>query len=153
MFQELQAAYAVGPIVYDTGMSICSLVSNPYMTFLTGHHFELPVNSHSPVAQLTMFIAVVCTVIMGLSRQMGNLVLNLVKLTLCWALQNSKGNLMERQSSMLDQIPTTVETVLSKFNLDGKTTIFATCPECHCTYVPSFHPGSHTPSYPATCSN
>lgn len=100
-----------------------------------------------------MFIAVVSTVIMGLSRQMGNLVLNLVKLTLFCALRDSKGNLTERQSSILNQIPATVETVLSKFNLDGKTTVFATCPECHCTYAPSFHPGSHTPSYPATCSN
>jgi len=120
---------------------------------LTAHHFELPVNSQSPVAQLTMFIAVVCTVIMGLSRQMGNLVLNLVNLTLRWALQDPKGNLTACQSSILKQIPTTVESVLSKFNLEGKTTIFATCPECHCTYSPSFRPGSNTPSYPATCSN
>ena len=100
-----------------------------------------------------MFIAVVCTVIMGLSRQMGDLVLNLVNLTLRWALRDSQGNLTERQSSILKQIPTTVETVLSKFKLDGKTTIFATCPDCHCTYAPSFCPGSSVSSYPATCSN
>ena len=156
LFQKLQARYpavAVGPIVYDTCMSIRPSGFNSLPDTLIGHHFELPVNSHNPVAQLTMFIAVVCTVIMGLSRQMGNLVLNLVKLTLSWALQDSERNLTERQASILNQIPTTVETVLSKFNLDGKTTVFATCPECHCTYPPSFRPGSHTPSYPATCSN
>jgi hypothetical protein len=100
-----------------------------------------------------MFIVVVCTVIVGLSRQMGNLVLNLMNLTLHWAFQDPKGNLTACQSSILKQIPTMVESVLSKFNLEGKTTIFAICPECHCTYSPSFCPGSNTPSYLTTCSN
>ena len=111
------------------------------------------VDHHSPVAQLAMFIAIVCTVIMGLSRQMGNLILNLVNLTLRWAFKDPQENLTEHQSSILKRISTTVETVLSKFNLDGKTTVFATCPECHCTYTPFFQLGSNTSSYPATCSN
>ncbi len=113
----------------------------------------MPVDRHSPVAQLAMFIAIVCTVIMGLSRQMGNLILNLVSLTLRWAFKDPQENLTERQSSILKQIPTMVETVLSKFNLDGKTTVFAMCPKCHCTYMPFFQLGSNTLSYPATCSN
>ena len=121
--------------------------------FLLGHHFETPINSYNPVAQLCMFIAVVSTVIMGLSREMGSLLLNLVSITLHWAFKDPQGNPTERQSSILKQIPSTINTVLSKFKLEGKTTTFATCPQCHCTYAPSFSLGSSTPSYPEKCSN
>ena len=139
--------------LYMTPVCALSLFTGHIANLSTAHHFEIPVDHHSPVAQLTMFVAVVCTVIMGLSRQMDNLVLNLFSLTLRWAFKDSQGNLTERQSSILKQIPATVETVLSKFNLDGKTTVFATCPECHCTYAPSFQLGSDVPFYSTTCSN
>lgn len=113
----------------------------------------MPVNSYNPVAQMVMFIAIVSTVIMGLSREMGTLILSLTSITLRWAFKGSQGDLTERQSTILKQIPTTMETVLSKFKLAGKTTTFAACPQCHCTYPPSFSPGSTTSTYPDTCSN
>ncbi|PPQ89924.1 hypothetical protein CVT25_009725 [Psilocybe cyanescens] len=123
------------------------------LEYNSNHHFDRAIDLYSPVAQMTMFIAVICTVMIGVSRDMGNLILRLFSLTLRWAFRDRDGNLDATRSSIMDQIPSTVETVLSKFNLDGKTTIYATCPECHCTYPPIFKPGSSIPHYPERCTN
>ncbi|KAF9523954.1 hypothetical protein CPB83DRAFT_728688, partial [Crepidotus variabilis] len=105
------------------------------------HHFNPPVDAQSSIAQMTMFIAVVCTVIMGISRNMTNMILGLMTLQLRFAFEYSTGKCDVRQEAVLDQIPSTIETILSKFNLDGKKTILAACPNCHFTYYPSYKPG------------
>jgi hypothetical protein len=68
-------------------------------------------------------------------------------------MRDSKVHPNARQSSILDQLPSTVETILARFDLNGKTTTFAACPMCHCTYPPTFLPGSTVPQYPTTCEN
>jgi Transposase family tnp2. len=56
-----------------------------------------------------------------------------------------------QQTNQPTQIPRTITTALAKFKLDGRTTIYAVCPTCHCTYKPDMSLG--TPNYPETCSN
>jgi len=113
----------------------------------------MPVDLYAPVTQLTMFIVVVCNVMMGVSRRLGDLILSLLTITLQYAFLDKSGNLSLRQQSILDQIPRTMNTVLSRFNLDSKTTTYAVCPNCHCTYPPKFAYGSTVPSYPTECDN
>ncbi|KAF9471042.1 hypothetical protein BDN70DRAFT_791287, partial [Pholiota conissans] len=96
------------------------------------HLFNVPINDHDPVAQIAMFIAVICNVMFGLSRRMGDLVLGLLTIMLRCS----------DQRSVIDDIPVTLETVVKKFNLEGKTTTYAVCPTCNCTYPPTFLPGS-----------
>lgn len=100
-----------------------------------------------------MFIVVVCNVMMGVSRRAGDLLLGLLTITLRCAFLDKSTNLSLRQQSILNQIPRTIDTVLSKFNLDSKTTTYAVCPTCHCTYPPKFVLGSTVPSYPKECDN
>jgi hypothetical protein len=90
---------------------------------------------------------------MGVSRRMGDFILNVVRLLLSWACRDSKAHPNARRSSILDQLPSTVETILARFELNGRTTTFAACPMCHCTYGPTFLPGSTVPQYPTTCEN
>jgi len=97
-----------------------------------------------------MFLLVICSTIMGVSRRMGDFILNVIRLLLAWA---CKVHPNARQFSILDQLPSTVETILARFDLNGKTTTFAVCPMCHCTYPPTFLPGSTVPQYPITCEN
>ena len=66
--------------------------------------------------------------------------------------RNSPSN-ETRHADTLAQIPSTITATLSKFNLDGQTTIYAVCPACHCTYKPDFNRNSSTPIYPERCSN
>jgi hypothetical protein len=84
---------------------------------------------------------------------MGDFILNVVRLLLAWALKDSDAHPNARHHSILNQLPSTVETVLARFDLIGKTTTFAACPMCHCTYPPTFLPGSTIPQYPTTCKN
>jgi hypothetical protein len=58
-----------------------------------------------------------------------------------------------QHADTLTQIPQTITAALAKFNLDGRTTIYAVCPVCHCTYKPSFKSGSLLPIYPERCTN
>ena len=84
---------------------------------------------------------------MGVSRQRGDFILNVVRLLLVWVCKGSMHH------SILDQFPSTVETILGRFDLNGKTTTFAACPACHYTYPPTFLSGSTVPQYPTTCNN
>ena len=89
------------------------------------------------LAQLAMFIAVFCDVIMGVSRRMGNMIINLLSILVGWAFRDGRRNLSSEQSSTLDQILLTIAYVFSKFNLDGQTTTYAVCPKCHYTNIPT----------------
>lgn len=113
----------------------------------------MPIDEHDGVAQIAMFIAVICTVIMGVSRRMGNLLINLLSILLRWSFLATTSELSLKQKLIIDQIPHTIETALDRFNLEAKTTTYAVCPACHCTYSPTFHPGSTDPIYPLKCSN
>jgi hypothetical protein len=113
----------------------------------------MPINRHDPIAQITMFIAVVCNVMIGVSRRFGDLILGLLTILLRWSFYDAANNLTFRQQDILKQIPLTLVTALKKFNLDSQTTTYAVCPDCHCTYHPRFLSGSDVPIYPKQCNN
>ncbi|KAF8219421.1 hypothetical protein L208DRAFT_1202619, partial [Tricholoma matsutake] len=48
----------------------------------TDHHFEFPVNQYDNVAQVSMFFGVVCSVIMGVSCQFGDLIMGILSIVL-----------------------------------------------------------------------
>jgi hypothetical protein len=106
-----------------------------------------------PSAQATLFLAVVCSVIMGISRRAGNFILRMAALIL--RLGMSQHSDISSPSSLYTaaQIPDTLEAALHRFNLKGRTTIYAVCPQCHYTYKPTFKPGSVIPIYPSFCTN
>jgi hypothetical protein len=55
--------------------------------------------------------------------------------------------------TICNQIPRSIDAALNHFNLQGKTTTYAVCPECHCTYKPVAFPGSSKLVYPQYCLN
>ena len=121
--------------------------------FTIDHHFNFPISRNDPVAQIAMFIVALSTVMMGVSRTMGDLLTKLLSLLLTWSFKTTSERLTAKQQSILDQMPATRETVMNRFNLEPKTTTFAVCPSCHCNYAPTFSPGSEEPKYPAQCKN
>lgn len=100
-----------------------------------------------------MFLAITCSVIMGVSRRFGDLLLGLLSVLLKLAFCDAQGALNVKQSSTLMQIPLTIETVISKFSLDGQITTYAVCPTCHYTYKPTIAAGSSISAYPERCTN
>ena len=116
------------------------------------HHFEFPIDQYDDVAQVSMFLGVVCSVIMGVSRRFGDLVMGLLSIVLQLAFQR-QGATSPTRARIIDGIPKTIDAVLSKFNLDGQCTVYAVCPACHCTYEPKFKLGSSIAAYPPRCMN
>lgn len=90
---------------------------------------------------------------MGVSRRMGDLLINLLTLLLHHLLNHSATS-PPSNSFILNQIPKTLETALKKFNLDPEIITYAVCPSCHSTYRPT---GDHNlpkaTMYPAECNN
>jgi hypothetical protein len=146
----------VSALKYNSGVYFSVLIRTPlpmmHSLIPIDDHFRAPINGNDPIAQITMFIIVVCNVILGASRRMTNLILSLLSILLRNSFSSSE-HLSDWQNDVLEQLPRTTESILKKFPLDCKTTIYAVCPACHCTYPPTFSPGSSTPIYPEQCSN
>ncbi|KAF8592417.1 hypothetical protein K439DRAFT_1610223 [Ramaria rubella] len=107
------------------------------------HHFNSIVDHTNEVAQVTMFLAIICVVIMGVSRPACDLIMGLLSLILNLAWKNKDGSLAPWQAHILAQIPMSVTTVLLRFHLDGCVTI----------YAPLYKAGSIIPIYPEQCSH
>jgi hypothetical protein len=118
------------------------------------HHFRSnAINNYDELAQVVLFLGVVCSVIMGVSRRAGDFIMNTLSLIVRAAFQKEGGTIHPGDEAKLRQIPHNIRTAVDKFNLEGQTTTYAVCPACHCTYRPTFPHGSTTPHYPEHCSN
>jgi hypothetical protein len=108
-------------------------------------HFEFPIDQYDDMAQVSIFLGIVCSVIMGVSHRFGDLIMGILSIVLQLAFQ-SQGATSSARAQVINQILRTIDTVLSKFNLNGKSTVYAVCPTCHCTYEPKFKLGSDIPT-------
>ncbi|KAI0766264.1 hypothetical protein BC629DRAFT_1268228, partial [Irpex lacteus] len=100
------------------------------------HHFHHPITSYAPAAQVAMLVAVISTVITGVSRVAGDFFMRMMTLALYSISQNPDGSIDPHRQNVISQLPSTVSSALAKFHLDGRTTTFAVCPSCHYTYEP-----------------
>ena len=114
----------------------------------TRRYFDLPIDNYNPIAQVAMFLAITCSVIMGVSQHFGDLLLGLLSVLLKLAFCDAQEALNVKQSSTLMQIPFTIKTMMSKFSLDGEITTYAVCLTCHYTYKPTITAGSSISTYP-----
>lgn len=118
---------------------------------VVGHHYDFPVDECTSAAQVSIFLAVICAVIGGVSRWMGDLILALVGKIIELVAMKPDGNMDPLQARTLKQLPKTLHGALSRFSLDGRTTIYAACPACHYTYKPHAKLGCQV--YPEHCTN
>jgi hypothetical protein len=125
----------------------------PKSNLLIEHLFKSSIDRSDEVAQVTMLLAVVCTVIMGVSRRGGDIIMGQLSVLLCAAWRQKDGALDASHANILAQLPKSMTTVLSKFNLDGHVTIYAVCPICHYTYKLQYKTGSTIPIYPERCNH
>jgi hypothetical protein len=121
--------------------------------FCAGHHYDMPVNQCTPAAQVSIFLGVVCSVIMGVSRRAGDLIMGLVFVIIQLVSTKHDDMVDPIQARTLKEIPKTIHAALSKFNLEGKTTIYAVCPACHFTHKPRVQSSSFERVYPEHCAH
>ena len=124
------------------------------MRMLIDHHYRHPIDCCDEVAQVSIFLGVLCSVILGISRRASDLIMGLISLVLRLAFRDpTDGNTSVLGERTMAQVPTTIRGALSRFNLHHGTTVFATCPSCSFIHKPIYKPGSTTPEYPSHCDN
>ncbi|KAG1740087.1 hypothetical protein EDD22DRAFT_959239 [Suillus occidentalis] len=67
-------------------------------------------------------------------------------------LQRSDNGLNSSNTNILKRVPMTTESAEAKFHLTGMTVPYTVC-SCHCTYPPTYAPGSTTSTYPEWCTH
>ncbi|KAI9462589.1 hypothetical protein HD554DRAFT_2041166 [Boletus coccyginus] len=116
------------------------------------HHYHRPVDRCDETAQVSIFLEVLCAVILGISRHASDLIMCLISLVLRLAFRDpANGRVSVLGEDIMAQIPATIQGALSRFSLQHRTTVFATCPSCSFIHKPILRPGSTTPKYPTHC--
>lgn len=118
-----------------------------------GHHFAASISKLDIITQVSAFLGVICTVIMGVSCRDGDMIMGLVNIILFLAFQQPDGVLRSRHEDIISEMPQSIEAALSRFDLDSRTTVYAVCPSCHFLYKPTFKIGSTIPVYAEICTN
>ena len=116
---------------------------------MIGNHFNQPIDHHGELTQACGLLAMVCQVVMGISRRGGDFVVGMLTIILSFLADRLgyTGANLPRQT--LNELPSTIETIASWFQLDGKVIIRAVCPRCHASYPPVDDPSP----YPSKCIN
>lgn len=88
------------------------------------------------------------------SRDDGDFIMGLLNLLLFNAFKPSgSGEMHPVHEDIIAELPLKVRMVLSQFDLEAKTTVYAVCPDCHYTHPPHFRLGETVPQYRSTCNN
>ena len=88
-------------------------------------------------------------VVMGVSRRDGDFLIGMLTILLSVVCNHIDPAAAAFLQCILKDLPSTSETITSKFCMDGKVIVRAVCVECHANYDPEDAP---TP-YPSTCTN
>lgn len=116
------------------------------------HLFLNRIGGLDRITQVSIFLGMVCTAIMGVSRRDGDFLLKLLNMILFLAFTTGRP-IHAHGEEVMKQMPQEIRNLLSKFDLESRTVIYAVCPTCDCTYEPQFPNGPDLPAYPSACTN
>lgn len=119
----------------------------------SAYHWDKPIDRLPPVAQASLLLSVVMKIIVGVGRRGCNFLLKTFKEILRSHSIDTEHGISATQEHDLAQIPSHIDTAVSRFNLDGRCTIWAVCPRCMFTHEPRFQLGSTRPEYDSHCIN
>ncbi|KIK12253.1 hypothetical protein PISMIDRAFT_50287, partial [Pisolithus microcarpus 441] len=121
------------------------------MDYDSSHHFNLLIDDCDETAQVSLLLAAISMLVLGVGRRAGEFFLQMVSLalSLVFDLVGPCADALRKRT--LAQIPKTIPAALSRFSLEPRTTVYAVCPACNCTYKPRAERGKY--SYPTLCTN
>jgi hypothetical protein len=107
------------------------------------HFFDPVLLGADPILQLSVFMVVTCSVILGISWCGASFMLSILKyrIQLCFMQEvNNPESLFPRNKKLLSEFPIDPHSIEGRFHLEGKHIIYAVCPNeaCHATYKPNF---------------
>jgi hypothetical protein len=146
------------PVLIKSGKILASALRFSLTSFLSPDTvLNSPVAHLDVIAQVIIVLSVVCHVIIGMSMKNVEFIIDsailLVKLAFTTSNLSPSLEYNGIQQSVLKQLPTSLYTALSKFDLDCEITVYAICPSCSCIFKPIYDPVSAIASYPQNCTN
>jgi len=105
--------------------------------------------------QVSIFVMVGLRIVLNVPRRGCCFLLAMLQYILQLALSRSTFRLSPGDWKLLSDFPKDPDTAIKHFQLDGKSVIYAVCPngKCHQTYKPTFEDGSPIPIYPKYCTH
>lgn len=119
------------------------------------HHFRPILNGADHLLQLSVFIMVTMQVTLSVSRRGCRFLIEILEYLVQLALTRNRMNLPPKDQKLMSDFPHDPDSAKKSFQLDGKSTVYAVCPnhDCHKTYRPEFKDGSLVALYPKYCSH
>lgn len=146
------------PLVYDACESLLAYF-NSLRSSCEAYVSDGVMEKLDVIAQMLILLGVICHVIIGIATDPCNVIIEavtlIVKCTMSLHLQkdaNGSDTYDTKQQDVLKQLPSSLYVALDRFNIDGKTTMYAVCPSCEHTHKP-LNPKSIVPKYPQRCVN
>ena len=102
-----------------------------------------------------VFTVVALQIVSKAARSTCHFVLEMIGFILRLALIGSSGEISPQTAKLLHDLPVDPQTATNQFKLDGKSTIYAGCPNpnCHHTYKPRYQDGCPIAEYPSHCTH
>ena len=122
------------------------------LSTVVDHLYVNQISGMDHITQVSIFLGIVCIVIMGISHQDGDFILKLLNMLLYLAFMTG-GPMHPNGEEVMKQMPQEIQSLLSKFDLESCTIIYAVYPACDCTYEPEILIGSNLPTSLSTCTN
>lgn len=114
----------------------------------------------NPITQVLVLLAVICNMIIGLSTDQCEFLLNtaVMCVKLGMSTVSSRGcdttyDFTPSQNTIIQNMPTSLSTALRKFGADGSFELYATCPSCCCNHKATSLPGPNLYQYIEKCTN
>ncbi|CAK5269520.1 unnamed protein product [Mycena citricolor] len=125
-------------VEHSSGMHFFVIYSSVCLQSYPDHHYENPIAKYDVITQLSILLALICHVIIGISADPVDVIIAFVNAIIqaTMALSAHGGQAQPAQEYVLNQLPTSLESALRRFKIDPTTTIYATCPSCHHTHAP-----------------
>ena len=100
--------------------------------------------------QVSIFLMVALRVVLNVPRGGCHFLLVMLQYVLQLALSRSSSQLSPSDRKLLSDFPADPDTATKHFHLNGKSIMYAVCPngKCHQTYKPTFEDGLPIPIYP-----
>ncbi|KDR76670.1 hypothetical protein GALMADRAFT_139571 [Galerina marginata CBS 339.88] len=119
------------------------------------HHFLPILGGVNPIIQAMVFTMVALQIISKVARSGRHFVLEMMGYIVRLALLGSQGHISPQTEKLLSDLPVDPESATRQFQLDGKSTIYATCPNlnCHQIFKPIYKDGCPIAEYPKHCNH
>jgi hypothetical protein len=134
----------------------CNLKTNQFCNWYVDHFFKPVLPDADPVLQISYFLVVACYVVFHIGQRGCNFILTTLSYIIhVTTLHNGiSGQLSQRDQKLGSDFVSDVRTPTEHFNIEGKCTVYAICPnpKCHRSYKLSFDLDCPIPQYPSHCN-